>query len=55
MPVVAGTNRWGGVCGHNWIIDPRNGLCVVSMSNTSMEGCMGAYRDEVCNVVYAAL
>lgn len=55
VPMAAGTNRWGGVYGHNWVIDPRNGLCVVSMSNTGMEGCMGAYRDEVCNAVYATL
>jgi CubicO group peptidase (beta-lactamase class C family) len=55
LPVSPGTNRWGGIYGHNWFIDPQNGLSVVSMSNTGLEGSDGAYRTEVCNAVYAAL
>ena len=54
-PVAPGTVRWGGIYGHNWFIDPENGLCVVSMSNTGLEGSDGAYRDEVRNAVYATL
>lgn len=55
LPVSPGTNRWGGIYGHNWFIDPARGLTVLSMSNTGLEGSDGAYRSEVCNAVYAAL
>jgi CubicO group peptidase (beta-lactamase class C family) len=51
-PAPRGTVRWGGIYGHNWFIDPVNGLSVLSMSNTGLEGSDGAYRDEVCNAVY---
>ena len=53
-PCARGTNRWGGIYGHNWFIDPVNGLSVLSMSNTGLEGSDGAYRDEVRNAVYGA-
>ncbi|MBU1305438.1 MAG: beta-lactamase family protein [Alphaproteobacteria bacterium] len=55
LPMARGANRWGGIYGHNWFIDPANGLVVVSMSNTGLEGSDGAYRTDVCNTVYAAL
>lgn len=51
-PAPRGTVRWGGIYGHNWFIDPHNGLSVLSMTNTGLEGSDGAYRDEVCNAVY---
>lgn len=54
-PAARGTNRWGGIYGHNWFIDVANGLTVVSMSNTGLEGCDGAYKDEVRDAVYAGL
>lgn len=54
-PGPIGTNRWGGIYGHNWIVDPTNSLTIVSMTNTGLEGSDGAYRDEICNAVYAAL
>lgn len=53
-PAPRGTVRWGGIYGHNWFIDPTNGLSVLSMSNTGLEGSDGAYRDEVRNAVYGA-
>ena len=53
-PAPRGTVRWGGIYGHNWFIDPANGLTVLSMSNTGLEGSDGAYRDEVRNAVYGA-
>ena len=53
-PAPRGTVRWGGIYGHNWFIDPVNGLSVLSMSNTGLEGSDGAYRDEVRNAVYGA-
>lgn len=54
-PAARGTNRWGGIYGHNWFIDPQNGLSVVSMSNTGLEGCDGPYKDEIRDAVYAGL
>lgn len=54
-PAPRGTVRWGGIYGHNWFIDPINGLSVLSMSNTGLEGSDGAYRDQVRNAVYEAL
>lgn len=54
-PAPRGTVRWGGIYGHNWFIDPSNGLSVLSMSNTGLAGSDGAYRDEVRNAVYEAL
>lgn len=54
-PASRGTNRWGGIYGHNWFIDAAQGLTVVSMSNTGLEGCDGPFKDEVRDAIYAAL
>ncbi|UJW85956.1 serine hydrolase domain-containing protein [Devosia sp. SL43] len=54
-PAAIGTNRWGGIYGHNWFLDAENGLSVVSMSNTGLEGCDGAYKEAVRDAVYAGL
>lgn len=54
-PGSIGTNRWGGIYGHHWIIDPANGITVVSMTNTGLEGSDGAYRHETTKAVYDAL
>lgn len=51
-PAPRGTNRWGGIYGHNWFIDPVDGLSVLSMSNTGLEGSDGAYREEIRDAVY---
>ena len=50
-----GTNRWGGIYGHNWFFDPSQELSVVSMSNTGLEGCDGPFKDQVRDAVYAGL
>ena len=52
-PYAAGTARWGGVYGHDWLIDRKAGLSVLSMTNTAVEGCMGRYRDDIVNAVYS--
>jgi len=52
-PAPRGMLRWGGIYGHNWFIDPSNGLSLLSMSNTGLEGSDGAYRQEVLEAVYA--
>ncbi|MDB5473964.1 MAG: serine hydrolase [Devosia sp.] len=54
-PAARGTNRWGGIYGHNWFLDLESGLSVVSMSNTGLEGCDGPFKDQVRNAVYAGL
>jgi CubicO group peptidase (beta-lactamase class C family) len=54
-PAGRGTNRWGGIYGHNWFLDPENELSVVSMSNTGLEGCDGPYKDQVRDAVYSGL
>jgi CubicO group peptidase (beta-lactamase class C family) len=51
-PGSRGTLDWGGVYGHNWIIDPAIGLTITSFSNTAVEGCNGPYREEIRDAVY---
>jgi CubicO group peptidase (beta-lactamase class C family) len=48
----AGTVDWGGAYGHNWIIDRKNKLSVVTYTNTAFEGCNGAFRDDILGAVY---
>lgn len=51
-PQSKGTVRWGGVYGHNWFIDPVEGLTVISMTNNALEGCTGQYPDRIVDAVY---
>lgn len=51
-PCPAGTLDWGGVWGHNWIVDPVTGTTVVTCTNTTYEGCNGPFREEIRNAVY---
>lgn len=57
-PVAANTTlskgsvRWGGVYGHEWMIDPVEGITILSMTNTPYEGCNGQYRFRVRDAVY---
>ncbi|KRA99376.1 hypothetical protein ASD83_02295 [Devosia sp. Root685] len=50
-----GTVNWGGVYGHSWLVDPANGITIVSMSNTALEGCTGRYPKDLIRAVYADL
>lgn len=52
-PVGRGAISWGGVYGHEWLVDPVNGITMVSMSNTAVEGCTGRYPKDVRDAVYA--
>ncbi|KKB09440.1 serine hydrolase domain-containing protein [Devosia chinhatensis] len=52
-PSAVGTVNWGGVYGHSWLVDPANGLTIVSMSNTALEGCTGRYPKDLIRAVYA--
>lgn len=52
-PQGTGTLAWGGVYGHNWFVDKRNGLTVVLMSNAAFEGMNGQVTRELRDAVYA--
>jgi CubicO group peptidase (beta-lactamase class C family) len=52
-PVPAGTVTWGGVYGNSWLLDPNNGISLVSYSNTALEGCTGAFPDNLLKALYA--
>jgi CubicO group peptidase (beta-lactamase class C family) len=51
-PYSTGTWRWGGVYGHQWFVDPVARLSVVALSNTTVEGMVGAYTTDLSNAVY---
>lgn len=51
-PLARGSFRWGGIYGHDWSVDPMNGITIVSMTNTAYEGCSGEYRYEIRDAVY---
>lgn len=51
-PQARGTFNWGGIYGHSWFVDPQNGLSMVSLTNTPVEGCLGLYPKQVRNAVY---
>lgn len=53
-PQSAGTLSWGGLWGNSWFVDPSAGLSVVALTNTALEGCIGAFPDQVRDAVYAA-
>ncbi|KKB79783.1 hypothetical protein VW35_04570 [Devosia soli] len=50
-----GTNRWGGIYGHHWVVDPANELTILSMTNTGLEGSDGRYRHDTTDAIYRAL
>lgn len=51
-PQAPGTLQWGGAYGHNWFIDRANGLSVVALTNTALEGMSGAFPAEIRNAIY---
>jgi CubicO group peptidase (beta-lactamase class C family) len=51
----AGAIQWGGVYGNTWFILPDQGVTVVSLSNNAMEGCNGAYVEQLRAAVCADL
>lgn len=53
-PQANGTWKWGGVYGHHWYVDPANRLSVVAMTNTTLEGMVGAFVGELTEAVYGA-
>lgn len=55
VPFPKGTLKWGGVYGHSWFIDPVNGLTVVALTNTTLEGMWGKFTVDLRQAIYAAL
>jgi CubicO group peptidase (beta-lactamase class C family) len=53
-PESRGSVNWGGVYGHSWLVDRTNGITMLSMSNTALEGCLGNFPKQVRNAAYAA-
>lgn len=51
-PQSKGTIQWGGVYGHSWFVDPVEDLIVVALTNTALEGLLGAYPMEIRDAVY---
>lgn len=51
-PQTAGTFAWGGVYGASWFVDPVKELSVVMLTNTAIEGMIGAFTADVRNAVY---
>ncbi|MBB4955964.1 CubicO group peptidase (beta-lactamase class C family) [Agrobacterium vitis] len=51
-PQAKGTLQWGGVYGHNWFVDPANGLSIVILTNTAFEGMTGQLVTDVRDGVY---
>jgi CubicO group peptidase (beta-lactamase class C family) len=51
-PFSKGTVSWGGLYGHSWFIDFAKGVTVVALTNTAMEGCLGAYPGAIARAVY---
>ncbi|HEV7278354.1 MAG TPA: serine hydrolase domain-containing protein [Devosiaceae bacterium] len=53
-PQAPGTYRWGGIYGHDWFVDPANGISAVIMTNTALEGCNGRFPKDVARALYGA-
>jgi len=47
----AGTIKWGGVYGHSWWVDPQRELSVVVLTDTTLEGMIGAFPQQVQDAV----
>lgn len=49
-----GAVTWGGVYGNCWALDPASGTAAVIMTNTAVEGCNGAFPEEIWQAIFAA-
>lgn len=54
MPMPPRSIGWSGAYGHTWWIDPKNEISAVLLTNTSFEGMMGRFPEEIRKVVYTA-
>lgn len=56
-PQTPGTIMWGGVYGNGWFVDPVNRLTVVELTNTAVEGMLGAgtFPTQLTQAIYSAI
>lgn len=47
-----GAVQWGGVYGNSWFIDRENGLVMAALTNNALEGCMGAFPEDLRRAAY---
>ena len=52
LPQAAGTWKWGGTYGTHWFVDPHNRLTVVALTNTTTEGMIGTFVNQLTRAVY---
>lgn len=50
-PLSPGSFTWGGVYGHQWVVDRARGVSIVMLSNTALAGMAGSYPDAVVAAV----
>lgn len=55
ITLAKGAVQWGGVYGNTWMVDREAGITLVSLTNTALEGCMGAFPDSLRRAVYGKL
>jgi CubicO group peptidase (beta-lactamase class C family) len=53
-PQSVGTFNWMGAYGHSWFVDPKQGLTVIALTNTTFEGMWGAFPVALRDAVYDA-
>ncbi|QSQ28404.1 beta-lactamase family protein [Pyxidicoccus parkwayensis] len=53
-PQSVGTYKWMGAYGHSWFVDPKQGLTVVALTNTTFEGMWGPFTAALRDAVYDA-
>jgi CubicO group peptidase (beta-lactamase class C family) len=51
-PQHVGTWKWGGVYGHHWYVDPLARITVVALTNTAINGMIGAFPQALLHAVY---
>jgi CubicO group peptidase (beta-lactamase class C family) len=51
-PQSKGTWSWGGVYGGSWFVDPVKATSVVTLTNTAIEGMIGATTTAIRDAVY---
>lgn len=52
LPHSAGNWEWSGLYGNSWFVDRSEELCVVSCTNTALEGCMGQCPRDIAAAIY---
>ncbi|MBJ7220871.1 MULTISPECIES: serine hydrolase domain-containing protein [unclassified Brenneria] len=51
-PESVGTWRWGGVYGHSWFVDKKQGISAVALTNTLYEGMAGSFVTDLRDAIY---